>query len=93
MLEIHGLNVSPFVRKTRVALAEKGIPYELKPVNLLAPSPEFKQMSPLGKIPVLRHDDLTLPDSSCILAYLERRFPEPALYPQNPAQYGRALFY
>jgi glutathione S-transferase len=93
MLEIHGLIVSPFVRKARVVLTEKGIAHELVPANPLAPTPEFKKMSPLGKVPVLRHESLTLPDSSCIVAYLERRFPEPALFPQDPAQYGRALFY
>jgi glutathione S-transferase len=93
MLEIHGLNVSPFVRKTRVVLAEKGIQYKLVPVNPFAPSPEFKSLTPLGKVPVLRDDSVTLPDSSCIVAYLERCFPEPAMYPHDLAQYGRALFY
>jgi glutathione S-transferase len=93
MLEIHGPNVSPFVRKTRVALAEKGIQYKLVPVNPFAPTPEFKAISPLGKVPVLRHESLTLPDSTCIIAYLERCFPERSLYPQDPAEYGRALFY
>jgi glutathione S-transferase len=93
MLEIHGPNVSPFVRKTRAALAEKGIQYELVPVNIFAPSPEFKALTPLGKVPVLRDESVVLPDSSCILAYLERRYPNPALFPQDPAEYGRALFY
>jgi glutathione S-transferase len=93
MLEIHGVNVSPFVRKTRVALAEKGIDYKLVPVNPFAPTPEFLKLTPLGKIPVLRDENVTLPDSSCIIAYLERRFPEPALYPADLAQFGRALFY
>lgn len=93
MLEIHGPNVSPFVRKARVALAEKGIEYKLVPVNPMAPSPEFKALSPLGKVPVLRDDKVILPDSSCIVAYLERRYPEPALFPHDAAEYGRALFY
>lgn len=93
MLEIHGVNISPFVRKIRVALAEKGIEYELVPVNPFAPTPEFLALTPLGKIPVLRDDTVTLPDSSCIVAYLERRVPEPALYPADLAQFGRALFY
>lgn len=93
MLEIHGVNVSPFVRKVRAALAEKGIEYKLVPVNPFAPTPEFTKLTPLGKIPVLRDETVTLPDSSCILAYLERRVPEPALYPAELAQFGRALFY
>lgn len=93
MLEIHGVNVSSFVRKTRAALAEKGIEYKLVPVNPFAPTPEFLALSPLGKVPVLRDDTVTVPDSSCIIAYLERRVPEPSLYPAELAQFGRALFY
>jgi glutathione S-transferase len=92
MIRIHGASASPFVRKVRVALAEKGLPYELIPVVPFGVSEEFKRMSPLGKIPVLQDGDYTLPDSSCILAYLERVHPEPPLYPRDPKQYGRALF-
>jgi glutathione S-transferase len=93
MPKLHGANASPFVRKVRVALAEKNLPYELVPVVPFNLSAEFKRMSPLGKIPVLEEDDgYTLPDSSCILAYLERTRPEPSLYPKDAKDYGRALF-
>ncbi len=93
MIKIHGVNISPFVRKIRVTLAEKGLAYQLVPANPFAPSPEFLALTPLRKIPVLQDDTVTLPDSSVIVAYLERRYPEPSLLPQDPAQYGRALFY
>ena len=89
---IHGVNASPFVRKVRVALAEKNIPYELKPQVPFGQPPEYMKISPLGKIPCLQDGDYTLPDSSCIIAYLERTHPKPALYPENPKEYGRALF-
>ena len=49
-------------------------------------------MNPLGKMPVLRDGDVVIPDSSAICAYLERRFPTPPLYPEDPAELGRALF-
>lgn len=93
MIKIHGVNISPFVRKTRAALAEKGLAYDLVPANPFAPSPEFLALTPLRKIPVLQDETVTLPDSSVIIAYLEKRHPTPALLPQDPAQYGRALFY
>ena len=91
---IHGVNASPFVRKVRVALAEKGIPYELKPQmpGAALSSPEYLKMSPLGKIPCLQEGDYALPDSSCIIAYLERTHPRPALYPEDAKEFGRALF-
>jgi glutathione S-transferase len=90
---IHGVNASPFVRKVRVALAEKNLPYELRSVMPIAPSPEYLAISPLGKIPCLQDGDYTLPDSSCIIAYLERTTPRPALYPEDAKDFGRALFF
>jgi len=92
---IHGVNASPFVRKVRVALAEKSIPYELRPQmpGAALSSPEYLKMSPLGKIPCLQDGDYALPDSSCIIAYLERTHPKPALYPEDPKEFGQALFF
>jgi glutathione S-transferase len=51
------------------------------------------KISPLGKIPVYQEGDFALPDSSCIVAYLERIHPEPALYPGDPQEFARALWY
>jgi len=89
---IHGVNASPFVRKVRLALTEKGIPFENEPVMPIGVSDEFKKISPLGKIPVYQDGDFTLPDSSCIIAFLEKTHPTPALHPSDPQEFGRALF-
>lgn len=93
MIKIYGANVSPYVRKTRVYLAEKNIPYELEPVNPFAAGPEYRKISPLGKIPAMQDGDVTLADSSVICAYLERKNPQPPLYPTDPAEYGRTLWF
>ncbi|MDE1173283.1 MAG: glutathione S-transferase family protein [Parvibaculaceae bacterium] len=96
-LTLYGSPLSPFVRKTRVVLAEKGLDYTLDPVNVFAPPPEFLAISPLKRIPVLRDTsvgpDATLPDSSAICAYLEKKQPEPALYPAVPFDYARVLWF
>ncbi len=92
MPKIYGVILSPFVRKVRVALAEKNIAYELEPVLPFGPREEFLKISPLGKIPVYREGDFTLPDSSAIIAYLEHTHPEPPLYPSRPQERGRSLF-
>jgi len=83
-MKLYGAPQSPFVRKARIALEEKGLPYELEP---LVPG-----LHPLGKMPVLRDGDVVVPDSSVICAYLERKHPAPALYPEAPADLARALF-
>src|SRR5690349_20636071 len=96
-LIVYGGSLSPFVRKVCVAMAEKGLEYKLEQVNPFAPPPEFLAISPLKRIPVLRDTDVpepnTLPDSSIICDYLEHKFPDPPLYPKDPFQRGRALWF
>jgi glutathione S-transferase len=94
MSVLHGAIVSPFVRKVRVALAEKGIAYDSDPVVPFGVSDEYKKMSPLGKIPCYTpHEGCHIPDSSVIIAYLERKHSDKPLYPSNPEDFARALFF
>jgi glutathione S-transferase len=93
MPTLYGSLGSPFVRKAIVALTEKGIAYEHDPVVPFGPNPEYRKISPLGKIPAFRDGDRTLADSSVIIAYLERTHPEPPLYPSDPYEYARALWF
>lgn len=90
---LHGANASPFVRKVRVALAEKGIDYDQVQVMPMGQTEEYLAMSPLGKIPCYQEGAFTLPDSSAIIGYLEKKQPEPALYPKEAQAFGRALWY
>jgi len=90
---LHGAPLSPFVRKARVALAEKGVDYELDPLVPFGAADEYKKLSPLKKIPCWEEGDFALPDSSAIVAYLERIHPEPSLYPKDAKQFARALWY
>lgn len=92
MLIVHGANASPFVRKVRALLVEKGVEHENKAVFLGDQSPEWKRISPLGKMPVLQDGDFSVPDSSVICLYLEKKHPEPRLYPQDVHDYARALW-
>lgn len=92
MPKLHGVNLSPFVRKVRVALAEKNIAYEQDPVLPFGPREELMKISPLGKIPVYEEDGFTVPDSSVIISYLEQTHPNPPLYPSDPRDRARALF-
>ena len=51
MATVYGVSASPFVRKLRVFLDEKGIDYETKPVFPGTDDESFRAISPLGKIP------------------------------------------
>lgn len=92
-LELIGAALSPFVRKARVALAEKDLAYDLDPMVPFGVSDAYRRMHPLGKIPTLRDEGgRVVPDSSAILVYLEGIRPEPALFPSDPYARARAVW-
>ena len=71
------------MRKTFAYVAEKGIEVEIKPVALASPEAEFVECSPFRKMPGFRDGDFTISDSTAIIAYLEAKFPDPALIPSD----------
>lgn len=98
-LVIYGSPISPFVRKAAGVCIAKDVAYEVEAVNIFAPPPWFLDISPMKRIPVLRDRSVaeegvagTIPDSSAICAYIEKKHPAPALYPADPMAYAEALF-
>ena len=98
-LILYGAPLSPFVRKADVCLREKDVPFELESVNIMPMPDWFKEISPARRIPVLRDTSIgtegtlgTIPDSSAICAFIERKHPEPPLYPSDPYLHGRAVW-
>jgi glutathione S-transferase len=77
MVILYGSNGSPFVSRVRMQAYAKELPVELRPAVL--GTPEFQRMNPLGKMPVLDHDGLIVPESAVICEYLEEAFPTPSL--------------
>ena len=92
-LTVLGGGVSPFVRKVRAFLAEKGLDYQHENVNPFGPPEGWREISPLGRIPAFKDGDKIINDSSVICAYLERRFPKPAFYPTDDYEYARAVWF
>lgn len=98
-LVIYGSPMSPFVRKVAGVCIAKGLPFEVEAVNVFDPPAWFREISPMKRIPVLRDRSVaevgiagTVPDSSAICAFIERKHPAPALYPDDPMALGEALF-
>lgn len=81
-LEIIGLPQSNFVWATRIAAASKGVPH--RSVSAAPHSAEVLAIHPLGKIPVMRHGDVTLAESRAICGYIDHSFDGPALVPADP---------
>lgn len=90
---VYGSAVSPFVRKVLVFIAEKGLMTEHLPLRFHDPSPEFQAVSPTGKIPGFSDGDYRLADSSAIVQYIERKYPNPSLLPQDAESLGRAIWF
>ena len=90
---LHGANISPYVRKVRVALAYKGIQYSNTQQSPFGAPEAFIAKSPLSKIPCWEEGELILPDSSVILSYLEYRYPDPPLLPDEAGPRARALWF
>jgi glutathione S-transferase len=90
MVVLYGINLSTFTRKVRLALVEKGVDYRLEAASM--GSAKVRALHPLGKIPVLEDKGAVIPDSSVIIAYLERAYPQRPLYPGDARDLGRALW-
>src|SRR5205823_12011349 len=76
--------------RARIVLAEKGLAYETVEIDLSDRPAWLYAKNPSGKVPVLEEDGgFVLPESLVIMEYLEERFPEPPLWPADPAE--RAL--
>jgi maleylacetoacetate isomerase len=77
--------------RVRVALRLKGLAFEERPVNLLQGAqfaPAFDAVNPAHAVPVLQASGFSHAQSLAILEYLEERWPDPALMPQDAE--GRA---
>ena len=88
--------LSPYALSAFVALREKGLPFQIEPVELFAHEQleePFRSHSVTARVPTLAHGDFFLSESSAIAEYLEEVFAPPAhpsLYPQEPRARARA---
>ncbi|RRV24777.1 glutathione S-transferase family protein [Stutzerimonas nitrititolerans] len=89
-LTVFGAPLSPFVRKVRLCLLEKGMEYQLEMVMPFTPPDWYLQLNPLGRIPAFKDADVTLADSSVICQYLDEAYPDRLpLYGDNAPQRGQ----
>ena len=84
MLTLCGFSVSNYYNKVKLALLEKGIPFNEELVMTGSKDDAVLAATPLGKVPFIRVDGQTLCESQVIVDYLEARFPQPPLVPADP---------
>jgi glutathione S-transferase len=79
---VFGADYSVYVRTVRLTLEEKGIAYDLVPVDVFAengPPPEYLKRQPFGRIPAFEHDGFRLYETGAITRYIDESFEGPAL--------------
>jgi len=90
MLTVYTAERCPYAARVRIVLAEKGLGYDAVEIDLDDRPAWLYEKNPLGRVPVYEEDEgLVLPESRVIMEYLEERYPDPALWPDDPAE--RAL--
>jgi glutathione S-transferase len=89
-IELFSYEACPYAQRTRMALIEKGLDFTLTEVDLYNKPEWFKQLSPYGKVPLLRHNGGIVYESRIINEYLEDAFPQRPLLPREPLARARA---
>jgi glutathione S-transferase len=89
VITLYDADRCPYCARVRIVLAEKGIEYETVVVDLDDRPAWIYEKNPTGRVPVLEEDTFLLPESAVIDEYLNERYPEPPLLPDDPGE--RAL--
>ncbi len=98
MIRLHDYTLSGSCYKVRLLLEFLALEHELVAVDFHPgrrhKSAEFLRLNPLGQLPVLEDDQVTLRDAQAILAYLARRHdPDGHWLPHDPALFGQVMMW
>lgn len=94
MLTLYAYWRSSASHRVRIALNLKGLPYQIVPVHLVHNGGEqfsdaYRALNPQARVPLLVDGDFRVGQSQAILEYLEARFPNPPLAPDDPQELAR----
>ena len=84
MLTLCGFPISNYYNKVKLALLEKGVPFNEEVVPVYSTQDAVLAASPLAKIPYIRTPQGGLCESQAIMEYIEAAYPQPPLLPADP---------
>jgi glutathione S-transferase len=90
-IEFYWGSGSPFAWRVMLTLEAKGLKYESKLLEFSKgdhKNPAYLRLNPRGKVPTLKDGDFVLYESLAIMAYLDRKYPEPPLFGKTPEETG-----
>ncbi|KAL9418912.1 hypothetical protein AB3S75_036798 [Citrus x aurantiifolia] len=83
----------PFSQRALLTLEEKKVTYKRHLINISDKPQWFMEISPEGKVPVVKFDDKWVADSDVIVRIVEEKYPEPSLTtPPEFASLGSKIF-
>lgn len=82
-------DLCPRCHVVRIVLAEKGINFDVQPVDVDDTPEDLKDLNPYNEVPTLVDRDLVLYNHQVIIEYLDERFPHPPLMPVDPVSRSR----
>lgn len=77
-----------------IALEETGGPFEAVRVDFAAGeqrTPDYLAVNPKGRVPALADDGFVVTENPAVLRYIARKFPDAALWPEDPREEARCL--
>ena len=91
MLELYQFELSQYSEKVRLILDYKGLEYRKIEVTPGVGQIELMQKSGNGQVPVLKDGSTYIGDSTEIAFYLDRKYPERPIIPEDPLEKGQCL--
>jgi glutathione S-transferase len=80
---VYGFQRSTFVNIVRLIFTYKEVPYTFHDLELEMGKPSHLALHPFNRVPILRHGDFTLYETSAIVAYIDETFPRLPLQPRD----------
>ena len=90
-IELYWGSGSPFAWRVMLTLEVKGLAYESKLLEFSKgehKTPAYLQLNPRGKVPTLKDGDFVVYESLAMMAYLDRKYPNPPLFGKTPEETG-----
>ena len=88
-IELYWGSGSPFAWRVMLTLEVKGLAYESKLLEFSKgehKTPAYLQLNPRGKVPTLKDGDFVVYESLAMMAYLDRKYPEPPIFGKTPEE-------
>jgi glutathione S-transferase len=80
---VYGFPRSTYVNIVRLVLTYKGVAYTFQDLEPVMGKPEHLALHPFNRVPILRHGDVTVYETSAIASYIDEAFVGPRLTPQD----------